>query len=55
MALATTDLEEATNEAAVYNRMGGLTEGVLIDIAHNWKVDYRDILEELGWGRDYYD
>lgn len=50
-----TDLDDAVGEALAYNRMGGLDEAVLKDIAHDHGVDYRDILEELEWGRDYYD
>lgn len=50
-----TDLERAVSEALAYNRMGGLDENVLNDIAYDFNVDPKDILEELGWGRDYYD
>lgn len=49
------DLEQAVLESLAYNRMGGLDENVLNDIAHDFNVDPKDILEELGWGRDYYD
>lgn len=54
VAIANT-LHEAVGEALAYNRMGGLDENVLRDIATDYNVDYRDILEEIGWGRDYYD
>ena len=49
------DFDAAVGEARAYNRMGGLDEAVLKSIAHDFGVDYRDILEELDWGRDYYD
>lgn len=50
-----TDLEQAVSEAITYNRMGALDKNVLNDIAYEFNVDPKDILEELGWGRDYYD
>lgn len=50
-----TDLEQAVNEVLAYNLLKGLDEKVLNDIAHDFNVDPKDILEELGWGRDYYD
>ena len=49
-----TDLEQAVAEAHTYNRIGALDEGMLQDIAFDHSVDAGDILEELGWGRDYY-
>ncbi|MCK4815030.1 hypothetical protein KA005_04610 [bacterium] len=49
------DLNNAVGEAKAYNRMGGLDEQMLKDIAYDFGVDPRDILDELGWGRDYYD
>jgi hypothetical protein len=49
-----TDLQQAVAEAYTYNRMGALTEEMLNDIAHDHDVDPGDILEEMGWGRDYY-
>ncbi len=55
LAVRASGLADAVGEAIAYNRMGGLDENVLKDIAHDYEVDYRDILEELGWGRDYYD
>lgn len=51
----TEDLQDAVGEAKAYNRMGGLDKAMLEDIAHDFDVDPKDILEELGWGRDYYD
>ena len=48
------DLDDATNEAIVYNKVGGLDEHVLEGIALEYKVTPEDILEELGWGHDYY-
>lgn len=50
-----TDLEQAVSEAITYNRMGALDQNVLNDIAYYFNVDPKDILEELGWSRDYYD
>ena len=50
-----TDLEIAVAEAITYNKMGALDKSVLQDIAFDNDVDMGDILEELGWGRDYYD
>lgn len=55
LAVRATTLADAVGEAKAYNRMGGLDENVLRDIAHDYDVDMGDILEELGWGRDYYD
>jgi len=55
LAVLATELSDAVGEAKAYNRMGELDEQVLKNIAHDYGVDYRDILEELGWGRDYYD
>lgn len=54
-AVLATTLADAVGEAKAYNRMGGLDENVLRDIAHDYDVDMGDILEELGWGKDYYD
>ena len=51
----TEDLRDTVGEATAYNRMGGLDKAVLEDIAHDYEVDPKDILEGLGWGRDYYD
>lgn len=48
-------LIEAAAEAKMYNRMGGLTKRVLEEIAESYDLDYRDILEEMEWGRDHYD
>lgn len=55
LAVLATTLADAVGEAKAYNRMGGLDENVLRDIAHDYDVDMGDILEELGWGKDYYD
>lgn len=55
LAVIADTLEDAVAEAKTYNRMGGLDEQVLRDIAHDYNVDVGDILEELEWGRDYYD
>lgn len=48
------DLGDAINEAKAYNRMGGLDENVLTDIAYDNDVTSGDLLEGLGWGRNYY-
>lgn len=49
-----TDLELAVAEAITYNKMGGLDKAVLEDIAFDNDVDAEDILEAIGWGKDYY-
>jgi len=54
LAVLATGLSDAVGEAKAYNRMGALDEQVLRDIAHDYDVDMGDILEELGWGKDYY-
>ncbi len=54
MPAPTTDLEQATAEAYTYNQMGALTKEVLEDLAWDYEVEMEDILEELGWGKDYY-
>lgn len=48
------DLDDAIGEAKAYNRMGGLDENVLNDIAHDNDVTPGDLLEGLEWGRNYY-
>jgi hypothetical protein len=50
-----TDLEKAVGEAIAYNRMGALIKEILEDIAFDYDLDPKDILEEMGWGRDHYD
>lgn len=50
-----TNLDNAVADALAYNRMGGRDGSTLKYIAHDFGVDYRDILEELEWGRGYYD
>lgn len=54
LAIIASGLSDAVAEAKAYNRMGALDELILKDIARDYGVDYHDILEELGWGCDYY-
>jgi hypothetical protein len=49
-----TDLEKAAGEALAYNRMGALIKEILEDIAFEYDVDPKDILEQMGWDRDHY-
>lgn len=44
-----TDLEKAVGEALSYNRMGALDRGVLEDVAYDYDVEPREILEKLEW------
>lgn len=39
LAVIADTLEDAVNEAKAYNRMGGLDDQVLLDIAHDYDVD----------------
>ena len=50
-----TDLEYAVAEAVTYNRIGALDKRILEYIASKNDVDPKEILEKIGWGRDYYD
>lgn len=39
------DMKEALEECKQYNRMGGLDDTVIKDIAHDHKVNYDELLK----------
>ncbi len=43
------DLDAAVGECKTYNRMGGLDHEMILDIAHTFEVDPRDVYEGLEW------
>jgi hypothetical protein len=48
--MSSSDLKEALTECVLYNKLGGLDEKTMRDIAHNYSVSYELLKTE--WGKD---
>lgn len=42
-------MKEALAECHFYNKMGGLTEEMMEDIAYDSGVDFKELKKEYGW------
>ncbi len=47
LAVIADTLEDAVNEANAYNRMGGLDDQMLLDIAHDYGVEISDLKKAM--------